>query len=90
MKIPSKIDKRTFTRLSKQNYKYLTGEIADQHSDLMIEAAIFNDYPHVVDDVIYLETIAVYNKSVKQAFKEFKRDKKKLLAAHAKFNASKK
>lgn len=95
MNIPTKIDKRTFTRLSKQNYKYLLGMIADQNHDLLIEAKYMDDYDPdnkymVVTADEYKETVDSYHKEVKHAFKDFKRDKVKLNKAYAKYVATKK
>lgn len=96
MKIASKIDKRTFTKLSKKNFKCLTQEIESQCSDLLLEASWLRDdwdpdnkyMEDAAED--HKETIASWHKDIKAEFRAFKSDTKKLIAAHAKFNAAKK
>lgn len=83
-KIPSKIDKRTHTKLSKQNAKYLLQEIESTLYDLKLEAewVIDNwDTDNKFMDKMsneHVDTINSWNKDVKLAFREFKRDKIKL------------
>lgn len=83
-KIPSKIDKRTHTKLSKLNAKYLRQEIESTLSDLMIEADWlvddWNTENKFMDEMSkeYVKTISYWQRDVKVAFREFKRDKIKL------------
>ena len=91
MKIPSKIDKRTFTKLNKQNLKCLVGEIEGQYNDLLQEAKWLNEswLPEnkFHDDMAeeHKSTLASWHKDVKAEFRLFKADRKKIRAAHAKF-----
>ena len=84
MKIASKIDKRTHTRLSKTNAKYLIQEIENALHDLKIEAEIliddWNPENKFMDEMSkrHIDTINSYQKEIKLAFREFKRDKIKL------------
>lgn len=96
MKIPSKITKREHTTLSKKNFKYLMGTIADVNHDLLIVANYLNDdwdpnnkYMDEFADE-YKDTSSFWQKETKVAFREFKRDKIKIDKAYAKYLETKK
>lgn len=96
MKIPSKIDKKTHTKLSKQNAKYLTQEIGSSLDDTKLEAEwLINnwDSSNKYMDNMAKEpesTIKSWSKDMIIAFREFKRDKIKIDKAYLRFIESKK
>ena len=95
MKIASRIDKRTHTKLSKLNAKYLRQEIESTLSDLMLEANFLienwdpeNKFMDSMSEE-HVDTIKSWQKDVKLAFREFKRDKIKLDKALSKGSVKK-
>ena len=96
MKIPTKITKREHATLSKKNFKYLLGTIADVNVDLLIEANVLNEHwdptnkyqDKSADE--YKDTVSFWQKETKVAFREFKRDKIKIDKAYAKYLETKK
>lgn len=95
MKIPTKINKATYTRLNKLNLKDLMIDINDQHSDLTMEANyLAEDWKPLgsgnpgIDKLSeeWPTTVAYWHKEVKASFRVFKRDAAKIAKAHQRFN----
>lgn len=94
MKIATKIDKPTYTRLNKLNLKYLMGDIDGQQGDLTIEANyLAEDWKPLgsgnpgIDKLSeeWLTTLNGWHKDVKANFKSYKRDAIKIQKAYDRF-----
>lgn len=94
MKIASKINRATYTRLNKLNLKDLMIDINDQCGDLTLEAnylagdwrPLGSGNPHI-DKLSheYKETMAYWHKEVKASFRVFKGDAVKIQKAYDKW-----
>jgi len=84
MKIPHKIDKRTHTRLSKLNAKYLNDELFNVNHDLKIEIDFLVNHWNIENRFMnkeaeeHKDTVKFWHKEMNTAFKQFKRDKIKI------------
>lgn len=91
MKIPTKINRATYTRLNKHNLKDLMIDINDQHNDLTIEANCLAEaatHPNKYEEVhlnIWKESVAYWHKEVKGGFRVFRSNRAKIQKAHDKF-----
>jgi hypothetical protein len=96
MKIPNKIDKRTFNSLTKKNRRALKSAIDAYHSDMMLEAAWLADTWDPNNKYMEemskegLKTADYWNKEVKASLRVFKSTTKKLRVALAKYEEAKK
>lgn len=91
MKIASKINKATYTKLNKLNLKDLMIDINDQQGDLTIEANILAEgatHPNKYEEEhlnTWKETEAYWHKEVKAGFRVFRSNRAKIQKAHDKF-----
>ena len=94
MKIASKINRATYTKLNKRNLADLMIDINDQQGDLTIEANILAEgaaHPNKCEEEQldkWKETAAYWHKEVKAGFRVFRSNRKKIQAAYDKFVAA--
>lgn len=91
MKIATKINKSTYTKLNKTNLKNLMIDIDDQQGDLTIEANFLaggSDHLNKYEEVEankWKESATYWHKEVKTSFREFRANKAKIQKAYDRF-----